>query len=118
MKNTMKLSLAALLLFAVSAPAFASDATVKVINQSRWEIHQLFLSSSEEESWGPDQLDDNILSNGDSMTLTDIPCDEYDIKVVDEDGDECVIEQVELCGDDSYWKITDKDLLSCEGYEE
>lgn len=118
MKRLLKLSLAALLLCAVSAPMFAAGATVKVINQSKWEIHQLFLSSSSEESWGPDQLDDEILAKGDSMTLTHIECDDYDIKVVDEDGDECVIEQVELCGDNSYWKITDKDLLSCEGYEE
>ena len=40
-----------------------------------------------------------------------------DIKVVDEDGDECIIEAVDLCRDNSYWKITDKDLLECEGYD-
>lgn len=117
MKKTTKLALAALLLCAISLPAFAArKASVKVINQSKWEIHHLYLSSSEEEEWGPDQLEDSILAKGDSFTLTHIPCDTYDIKVVDEDGDECVIEQVDLCNDHSYWKITDKDLLECEGY--
>ena len=102
---------------AFAVPAFADHATVKVINQSKWEIHHLYLSSTEDEEWGPDQLEDEILTKGDSITLTDIPCDEYDIKVVDEDGDECIIEAVDLCRDKSFWKITDKDLLECEGYE-
>ena len=117
MKNTIKFSLAALLLCSLTPSAFAERATVKVINQSKWEIHHLFLSSSDDQEWGPDQLGENVLTKGDEYTITDIPCDLYDIKVVDEDGDECVIEEIDLCGDDSYWKITDKALLECEGYE-
>ncbi|HEX7808158.1 MAG TPA: hypothetical protein VF608_05530 [Thermoanaerobaculia bacterium] len=117
MKKFAQLTLSALLLCALTAPAFADKATVKVINQSKWEIHHIFLSSSDDQHWGEDQLEDEILAKGDSLLLHGIPCDTYDIKVVDEDGDECIIEQVELCGDDSYWKITDKDLLECEGYE-
>ncbi len=112
-----RLALAAVILLAVSLPAFAQrKATVKIINQSKWEIHHIFLSASDDDSWGPDQLEDEILAKGDSLTLTNIFCDLYDIKVVDEDGDECVIEEVDLCGDESYWKITDKALLECEGY--
>ena len=115
-----KLAAALLVLFAIALPSFAAPrkATVKIINQSKWEIHHIFLSSSEDESWGEDQLEDDILAKGDSVTITNIPCDLYDVKVVDEDGDECVIEEVDLCGDASYWKITDKDLLECEGYDE
>ena len=114
-----KLALALLILFALALPSFAAPkkATVKIINQSKWEIHHVFLSSSEDDSWGEDQLEDEILTKGDVLTITNIPCDLYDVKVVDEDGDECVIEEVDLCGDESYWKITDKDLLECEGYE-
>jgi len=114
-----KLSLAALLLFAVSIPAFAAKhATVKVINQSKWEIHHVYLSPTGDDNWGPDLLEDEILEKGDSLTLTNISCDTYDVKVVDEDGDECVIEEADLCGDNSYWKITDAELLACEGYGE
>ena len=116
MRNLTKLSLAVALLCAISAPAFAEKASVKIINQSKWEIHHIYLSPSDDREWGPDQLDDEILAKGDSLTLTGISCDLYDIQVVDEDGDECIIEEVDLCGDDSYWKITDKALLACEGY--
>ena len=113
-----KLSLV-LILFAFALPAFAakSKARIKVINQSKWEIHHLFLSSTSEEKWGPDQLGDETIGTGESFTLTHIDCDDYDIKVVDEDGDECVVEEVNLCGDDTVWKITDKILLKCENGE-
>jgi hypothetical protein len=40
--------------------------------------------------------------------------DTLDIKVVDEDGDECVIEAVDLCKDDSSWTITSMELLDCQ----
>lgn len=117
MKTSVRLAFA-LLLCSFVTPLFAGGkATVKVINQSKWEIHHLYLSSSDDDEWGEDQLGEDVLGKGDSITLTNIPCDTYDIQVVDEDGDECVIEQVELCGDHSYWKITDKDLLECEGYQ-
>ena len=114
-----KIALAAVLLCAFALPSFAAGipSRVKVINQSKWEIHHIYLSASDSESWGPDQLEDMILAKGDSVTINGIPCDTYDIKVVDEDGDECIIEQIELCGDNAFWKITDKHLLECEGYE-
>ena len=111
-----RIVLLAVALCALTVPAFARKATVKIINQSKWEIHHIYLSSSDDEDWGPDQLEDEVLGKGESLTLTGIDCDLYDIQVVDEDGDECVIEQVDLCGDNSYWKITDKDLLEGEGY--
>src|SRR5438105_5214885 len=103
-----------LLLLALPAAGAKKKATIKVINQSKWEIHHLYLSPSSSKHWGPDQLGEEVLAKGESFTLKDIDCDDYDIKVVDEDGDECVIENSTLCGDDSYWKITDKALLDCE----
>jgi hypothetical protein len=110
-----------LLLFVALAfftfPALAKDkakATIKVVNQSKWEIHHLYLSASDEENWGPDQLGDETIGTGESFTLTHIDCGDYDIKLVDEDGDECVVEEVNLCGDSTVWKITDKILLKCE----
>lgn len=63
-----------------------------------------------------DQLGDHVIKNGGSLTLTGIPCDEYDVKLVDEDGDECIVEAVDVCGEDDEWLITDDDLLECEGY--
>ena len=117
MKTPRSLAMAAVCsLLAVSPLLARPKATIEVVNKSKWDIHHLYLSSSDERHWGPDQLGDDILEPGDSFTLTHLACDDYDIKVVDEDGDECVIEEVELCREDSIWKLTDKELLSCEGY--
>jgi hypothetical protein len=102
----------------LSAPAFAADrSNVKVINQSKWDIHHMFVSPSEQEDWGPDQLEDQVIDAGANFTLNGIPCDVYDIKVVDEDGDECILEAVDIC-ENSYWKITTQELLECEGFGE
>jgi hypothetical protein len=99
--------------------AGASDlATVKVLNKSKWAIHHFYLSPEDEEAWGPDQLGDDVLESGSSLTLTDIECDIWDIRVVDEDGDECEIRGVALCDEDAIWKITDDELLTCEGWQE
>jgi hypothetical protein len=96
-----------------STAARAEPAKIKVINNSKSEIHHLFLSPALSKRWGPDQFGDNILPIGGSYTLNNIPCDSYDIRLVDEEGDECLVYDVNLC-DDVIWRITDKMLLSCE----
>ena len=114
----MKRAIFALLLVcAVSLPVLAATkANVRVTNLSDFTIHHLFLSPASEEHWGPDQLRDDVIETDDSFTITSIPCDAYDVKVVDEDGDECIVEEVDICGNGQHWKITNEDLLECEGY--
>lgn len=97
-----------------SAHAAGKKANVKVVNKSDWEIHHFFLSPSEEDHWGPDQLRDDVIGTDDAFTLNSIPCDTYDVKLVDEDGDECVVEAVDICGGSAQWTITSKALLACE----
>jgi hypothetical protein len=41
---------------------------------------------------------------GGTFTLKSTPCDSYDVDIVDEDGDECTIEAVDMCGDNSLWR--------------
>ncbi len=90
------------------------DSAVKIVNESLWEVHQLYLSSVDDGEWGPDQLGDQVIGNGEAFELHGIPCDAYDVKIVDEDGDECVIGAVALCADKDAWVITDEDLLTCQ----
>jgi hypothetical protein len=106
---------AAVAVASVSVPAFAAS-SIKVHNKSKWEIHHMYLSpTSEKDEWGPDQLGDQVIkANGGVFTLTDIECNKYDIKIVDEDGDECIVSAVALCDDSATWNITDERLLKCE----
>lgn len=106
----------ALLCLAASPAAFAaSDAQVVIRNDSLWEIHNLFISATDEQEWGPDQLGEHVIeAGGGSFTLTGIPCGAYDVRLVDEDGDECVVGDVGLCAGKDAWVITDEDLLACQ----
>lgn len=106
--------LAVVAVFAVSISASAAS-SIKVHNKSKWEIHHMYLSpTSEKDEWGPDQLGEEVIKTGGSFTLTGIECNKYDIKIVDEDGDECVVSAVSLCDDSAVWNITDERLLKCE----
>jgi len=100
--------------FVPTLPLAARNSTVVLVNGSDWDLYHLYLSSTENEEWGPDQLGDHVLESGGTFTLHSIPCDYYDLQVVDEDGDACVIEEIELCGDEVQWVITNKELLACE----
>ncbi|HKV06529.1 MAG TPA: hypothetical protein VJ725_00230 [Thermoanaerobaculia bacterium] len=111
------LGLALVCLVALPGTAWAANSTVKVVNKSDWEIHQFFLSSSEEEEWGPDQLRDDVIGTGESFELRNIPCDTYDVMLVDEAEDECIVPEVDICGENESWVITNKILLACQEAE-
>lgn len=91
-------------------------ATITIANNSDYDIHHLFLAPVHSNSWGPDQLGDHVIESGKSFTLQNIPCDDYDIKLVDDEGDECVVEDVELCKSDNIWKVTNRELEKCTGW--
>jgi len=115
--SMQRAALAALfaLAFAGSAQAGKYDSVVTVRNNSLWEIHQMYLSSVDEEEWGPDQLGEQIIdAEGGGFKLSGVPCDSYDVRLVDEDGDECVVREVDLCAGSETWVITDEDLLTCQ----
>ena len=96
--------------------ALQEKAEFMIDNKSDWDIHHLYLSSTDEEQWGPDQLGNKVLASGTSFTLHSIPCDKYDMKVVDNDGDACVIPDITMCKDHTHWNLTNKELLNCEGF--
>jgi hypothetical protein len=116
MRHPLRWVATVVLAAAVLAPAAASagKANVKITNRSDWDIHHFYISSTDDENWGPDQLGDDILASGGTFTLQAVPCDEYDVKLVDEDGDVCVIGGVDICGQHQAWTITSDDLIDCE----
>ncbi len=98
----------------IAHAAAKESADVKITNRTDWEIHELYFSSVDDENWGPDQLDEDYIGKGESFTVLGIPCDDYDVKIVDEDGDACVVAKVDICGDNQEWAITTADLLKCQ----
>ncbi len=41
---------------------------------------------------------------------------DYGILLVDADKDQCVVEEIELCGNMGAQVLTDRTLLDCQGY--
>jgi hypothetical protein len=73
------------------------------------------MSDSNNPRWGNDLLGRRVLGNGESHLITNISFGEWDLKFVDEDGDECFLNKVKMQQSAS-WSLTDNWLLTCEGY--
>lgn len=89
--------------------------SLKIINNSRYQITQLFVSSTENDEWGPDQFGEgksNVLNPGESFTLTDLIPGEYNIKFVDPDGDTCILKDIKIFKNES-WSLTSAWLEKC-----
>lgn len=97
----------------VACAGEAGDSSLIIRNESSYAITEIYLSPVSSGTWGPDLLGGDVLFPGEEFAISLIDCDDYDIRIVDEDGDECVIEGVELCFDDALWRITDTELAAC-----
>ena len=63
-------------------------------NNSGFAIYKFQMSSLNDDSWERDLLGPRVLNDGYSFTVTDIAPRLYDIRVIDEDRDSCVINGV------------------------
>jgi|GEM_PF-6193471 len=88
------------------------DSTLVIANESSFFIIEINVSPVSETTFGPDLLGDDVLEPGEALEVT-LECDDYDIRVVDEDEVECILFEIDLCFEDAVWEITDDVLLSC-----
>jgi hypothetical protein len=102
--------------FATSVTASAQDylRTFTVYNHSTFTIRRLFVAPSSSTRWGYDRLGTKVLSPDWKVTV-DLEPGYYDIKLVDEDGDACVVNNVDFSHND-YIDLNNRNLLSCEGF--
>jgi hypothetical protein len=94
-------------------PAQAQTHRIRLENDSSYAIYHVYVSRVDFGIWGPDRLGDIVLQPGYYTYLPSLPLGEYDLKLVDEDGDECQVRRVTV-GTDTNWRIDDSWLLSCE----
>ena len=105
--------IAAFLCAACLLPTAALANKMVFENQSSWDITHIYFSPSKSKNWGEDQLGSDILSKGDRLTISGVSKGKWDVRVVDEDGDECIIGDVSITSNDK-WVIEDDDLLACQ----
>jgi hypothetical protein len=86
---------------------------MRITNNSSSSIHHLYLSSSQDDSWGRDQLGEQAIEPGETYTLRGIPPDDYDIRIVDADQNACEVRKVTIT-ENVPVTITDEALERCQ----
>lgn len=90
--------------------------TLTITNRSKWIVDEVYFESSEnQDSWGKDMLGRDTLGTDEYFSITNIVAGNYDVKFVDEEGDECILYDIGITKNTS-WELTTKWLEKCEGY--
>src|SRR5437667_12770597 len=86
--------------FAVAAWSSARMPTtsVNIVNNSNKEIRNVYLSHVNVDDWGGNQLGDATILPGQSFNLTNVGCDQQQVKVISEDQDGCFLSVVAAGG--------------------
>jgi hypothetical protein len=92
-----------------------ADGLLRIDNDSSFDFYEIYVTPIDALSWGPDLLDNDVLFPGENLTV-EVGCDLYDAMVVDEFGNECIVESLDLCDVDVIWRVTDSVLDACGGF--
>jgi hypothetical protein len=93
--------------------AHAAATAITIVNNSSREIRHVYLTATNQDNWGPDQLYGSRISSGASFTLENVSCGSGDIKVVAEDQNGCFLYHVVVCGSNVTWTITNDAVPDC-----
>ena len=87
--------------------------TVTITNSSSYDIYSIQLTQWDQTSWGANLLGDDVLMHGDSQKISVFDCEKYDLRMVDDEKVECVIQDIDLCFKDKDWTIDNTVLAVC-----
>ena len=98
---------------AARAGRTTSTSSIAVTNSSTLEIRHLYLSPTNEDNWGPDQLDGATIAPNGLFTISNVSCGQGSIKVIAEDQNGCFFYKTVDCSSDSTWTITNDATPDC-----
>ena len=107
------IALSSLALVAAGRAHSVPASSITIANNSSLEIRHVYLSPTDRENWGPDQLNDSVISPGRSFTLTNVAYAQANIKVIAEDQNGCFYYQVVSCAEDATWTIASNATPDC-----
>jgi hypothetical protein len=91
-----------LLAIALTSPVVAQQSKLDftLLNRTGVVIHELYVAPDESDDWEEDVLGRDVLKHNESLDITfsrsEKSCD-WDLKIVDEDGDEIEWDSLDLC---------------------
>ena len=116
-RNFYRLAILSLSLFALAALSSARTpmaTSVNIVNNSTREIRSVYLSHVNADDWTGNQLSSGaIIAPGQSYNLSNIACDQQQVKVIGEDQDGCFLSTIVNCGDNATWTVTNAAARDC-----
>jgi hypothetical protein len=104
---------AALVTLAALSSARTATTSVTIVNNSGKEIRNLYLSHVNSDDWSDNQLGSTTISSGQSFTLSNVVCDQSQVKLIGENQDGCFYYTVVNCGENATWTITAETPADC-----
>lgn len=98
-------------LFSCAQPQPAT--TITITNSSSWEIKHVYLSATDQDNWGPDQLNGSVINPGETFTLNNVACNGSNLKVISEDQNGCFLSAVVACASNAGWTINNNATPDC-----
>ena len=86
---------------------------ITIANNSSREIRRVYFSPTNQDNWGPDQLNNLTIPPGGSLTLGEVSCSGTDLKVIAEDQNGCFLYHVVLCNENATWTISNDAVPDC-----
>ena len=99
MAGSRFLLIAVIVVRALVSISWASAAELQIVNTSGKAIHEFYLATSGDRSWGPDRLRQkrpSVIALGETYTIANVTPGAYQIMMVDADGSECQIDFVDI----------------------
>lgn len=87
--------------------------TVTLTNSSSYDIYSIQLTQHDETSWGSNLLGSDVLMHGEAQKIAVFDCEKYDLRMVDDENVECIIQDIDLCFKDKDWTIDNTVLAIC-----
>ena len=117
MRNLGRLIILCVIVFALAALSNARmpATSVNITNNSNHEIYHVYLSHVDADDWSGNQLGDATIPAGQSFTISNLTCDQQQVKVIAEDEAGCFLSTVVNCGDNAAWTITNDTARDCGG---
>src|SRR5262245_63046115 len=81
-----------------SEPSNVGSLTIR--NDSSYGIYSLQLSPYDHPDWGQDLLAGDPLLPGEGGKVPVFDCQKYDLRMVDDENKECIINDIDLCFED------------------
>jgi hypothetical protein len=108
----LRASVVSLVLIALIGQALAFE--LVVVNEANFSIiHKLYIAPAKSKKWSEDKLQNQTVAKNGRFTISDLPGGAYDLKIIDDDDDTCIITNINI-DQNKEWKLTDKIILTCE----